>query len=153
MEVCCRLRGEAEAFAIEAKAKADAEQLQKKADAFREYKQAALVELVLDALPKVAAEVAQPLTNTEKITMVATGDGQIGAARLADEVMHVMQRLPNLVNEMTGIDINKVTHSAHPTNHTPLTPSEYLREIADCGHAESAVESPAFVAAHSCRDH
>jgi hypothetical protein len=52
------LSGEAEAFAIEAKAKAEAEQMAKKAEAWNEYKQAALVDMVLKVLPKLAAEVA-----------------------------------------------------------------------------------------------
>lgn len=48
-----RMRGEAEAFAIEAKAKAEAEQMSKKADAWKEYREAAMVDMLLDALPKV----------------------------------------------------------------------------------------------------
>lgn len=48
-----QLRGDAEAFAIEAKAKAEAEQMGKKAEAFKEYKDAAMVNLVLETLPKV----------------------------------------------------------------------------------------------------
>jgi len=103
-----QLAGEAEAFAIAARAKADYEQLQKKAEAFKEYKKAAMVELVLEALPKIAAEIAQPLCETGKITMVATGDGEIGAARMANEVMNVMKSLPTMVNDMTGVDMNKV---------------------------------------------
>ena len=51
------MRGEAEAFAVEAKAKAEAEQMAKKADAWKEYQDAALVDMMLEALPKVAAEV------------------------------------------------------------------------------------------------
>ena len=38
-----KFSGEAEAFAIEAKAKATAEQMAKKADAWKEYKEAAMV--------------------------------------------------------------------------------------------------------------
>jgi hypothetical protein len=41
------LRGEAEAYAIEVKAKAEAEQMAKKADAWNEYKEAALVDMML----------------------------------------------------------------------------------------------------------
>lgn len=48
-----RLRGEAEAFAVEAKAKAEAEQMAKKANAYKEYENAAKVDMVLDTLPKV----------------------------------------------------------------------------------------------------
>ena len=55
------IRGEAEAFAIEAKAKAEAEQMAKKADAWGEYEEAAKIEMVLKAMPQIAAEVAAPL--------------------------------------------------------------------------------------------
>lgn len=48
-----KIRGEAEAFAIEAKAKAEASQMAKKAAAFNEYGSAAMVDMMLDTLPKV----------------------------------------------------------------------------------------------------
>lgn len=48
-----RVRGEAEAFAIEAKAKAEAEQMAKKAEAWKEYSDAAMIEMLLEVLPKV----------------------------------------------------------------------------------------------------
>jgi flotillin len=47
------MKGEAEAFAIEAKAKAEAEQMEKKAAAWKEYQDAAIVDMILDVLPKV----------------------------------------------------------------------------------------------------
>eukprot|EP00092_Neocalanus_flemingeri_P044984 GFUD01050096.1.p1 GENE.GFUD01050096.1~~GFUD01050096.1.p1 ORF type:complete len:430 (-),score=167.17 GFUD01050096.1:811-2100(-) len=99
------LRGEAEAYAIEVKAKAEAEQMAKKADAWKEYKEAALVDMMLKVLPKVAAEVAGPLSETNKITMVATGDGPIGASRVTNEVLDIMGSLPDTVKKMTGVDI------------------------------------------------
>lgn len=48
-----RLRGEAEAYAIEAKAQAEADQMAKKAEAWKEYKEAAMIDMFLDVLPKV----------------------------------------------------------------------------------------------------
>ena len=54
-----RLKGEAEAFAIEAKAKAEAEQMAKKAAAFREYQEAAKVDMILNTLPKVRPALCQ----------------------------------------------------------------------------------------------
>lgn len=48
-----KIRGDAEAFAIEAKAKAEAEQMEKKAAAWNEYKSAAMIDMMLDTLPKV----------------------------------------------------------------------------------------------------
>lgn len=82
-----KIRGEAESFAIHAKAKAEAEQMAKKAEAYKEYREAAMIEMLLETLPKVsdcnmdscisinniffqvAAEVAAPLSQTKKITM------------------------------------------------------------------------------------
>ena len=47
------MKGEAEAFAIEAKAKAEAEQMAKKADAWKDYQDAAMIDMILETLPKV----------------------------------------------------------------------------------------------------
>lgn len=44
---------QAEAYAIKAKAAADAEQMAKKAEAWKEYGSAAMVDMMLETLPKV----------------------------------------------------------------------------------------------------
>ncbi|CAK8679976.1 flotillin-1-like [Clavelina lepadiformis] len=102
-----RVKGEAEAFAIEAKATAEAEQMVKKADAWKEYQEAAMVDMVLATLPKVAAEVAAPLSNAKKVTMVTSGKGDVGAAKLTGEVLDVVAKLPLMVENLTGINISK----------------------------------------------
>ncbi|KAL5286751.1 FLOT1 family protein [Megaselia abdita] len=103
-----RIRGEAEAFAINAKAKAEAEQMSKKAEAFREYREAAMVEMLLETLPKVAAEVAAPLSQAKKITMVSSGTGEVGASKLTGEVLDIVNKVPELVKNITGVDIARV---------------------------------------------
>lgn len=47
------MRGEAEAYAVEAKGRAEAEQMAKKAEAFRQYKEGAMVDMLLEKLPLV----------------------------------------------------------------------------------------------------
>uniref|UniRef100_F1KXW5 Flotillin-1 n=1 Tax=Ascaris suum TaxID=6253 RepID=F1KXW5_ASCSU len=105
-----RLRGEADAYAIEMAAKAEASQLQKKADAYRSYTKAALVEMTLDMLPKLADKVGSSLCEgVDDMKMISTGDGDIGAARITQEVLDIMQRVPQLVSGMTGVDIFKAS--------------------------------------------
>jgi len=99
------LQGEAEAFSIEAKAKAEAEKMAKKADAWKEYKEAAMLDMMLEALPKIAAEVAAPLSQAKKISMVSDGSGEIGAAKLTGEVLTIMTSVPGMVKNLTGVDI------------------------------------------------
>lgn len=100
-----RLKGEAEAFAIEAKAKAEAEQMAKKAEAWKEYKRAAMVDMFMDILPQVVAEVSAPLSQANKITMVSSGQGEIGAAKLTGEVLTMVAGIPQVVKAMTGVDL------------------------------------------------
>ncbi|KAK4877414.1 hypothetical protein RN001_009920 [Aquatica leii] len=100
-----RLKGEAEAFAIEAKAKAEAEQMAKKAEAWKEYKRAAMIDMFMDVLPQVVAECAAPLSQANKITMVSSGQGDIGAAKLTGEVLNMVSGIPTLVKAMTGVDV------------------------------------------------
>lgn len=104
-----RMKGDAEAYAIEAKAKAEAEQMAKKADAWKDYQDAAMVDMVLETLPKIAAEVAAPLSQAKKITMISSGNGEVGAAKLTGEVLQVMEKLPQVVEGMTGVNISKVS--------------------------------------------
>lgn len=101
------LRGEADAFAIEAKAKAEVEKMAKKADAWKEYKEAAMLDMMLESMPKVAAEIAAPLSQAKKIKMVADGSSEIGAAKLTNEVLMIMASVPNSVKNMTGVDITQ----------------------------------------------
>ena len=57
---------------------------------------------------QVAAEVAAPLSQTKKVTMVSIGKGDVGAAKLTTEVLDVVERIPNVVEGLTGVNITKV---------------------------------------------
>jgi len=57
---------------------------------------------------QVAAEVAAPLSQAKKITMVSSGQGDIGAAKLTGEVLTIVSKVPEVVKNLTGVDIIKV---------------------------------------------
>lgn len=102
-----RVRGEAEAFAIEAKARAEAEQMSKKADAWRDYQEAAMVDMLLETLPKVAAEIAAPLSKCKKVTMVSSGSKDVGASKITGELLDIVIKMPQAMEQLTGVDITK----------------------------------------------
>ena len=54
---------------------------------------------------QVAAEIAAPLSQAKKITMVADASGELGASRLTGEVLQIVQSVPTLVKNMTGVDV------------------------------------------------
>ncbi|KAI2655319.1 Flotillin-1 [Labeo rohita] len=104
-----RMRGEAEAFALEAKGRAEAEQMAKKAEAFKQYKEGAMVDMLLEKLPLMAEEISKPLCAAQKVTMVSSGGSEVGAAKLTGEVLDIMTRLPSTVEKLTGVNISQVT--------------------------------------------
>uniref|UniRef100_A0A673J592 Flotillin n=2 Tax=Sinocyclocheilus TaxID=75365 RepID=A0A673J592_9TELE len=104
-----RMRGEAEAFALEAKGRAEAEQMAKKAEAFKQYKEGAMVDMLLEKLPLMAEEISKPLCAAQKVTMVSSGGSEVGAAKLTGEVLEIMTRLPSAVEKLTGVKISQVT--------------------------------------------
>ena len=69
-----RLIGGAEARAVEAVGRAEAESMRLKASAYKQYGDAAVMSLVLEALPSIAAEVAAPLARTDEIVLIGGGN-------------------------------------------------------------------------------
>ena len=103
-----RVKGQAEADAIRAKGLAEAEAMHRKADAWKEYGQAALIEQLFQTLPQVAEAVAQPLAKTERIVMISGGNDDsagVGASRLTRDVTNIVAQLPSVIEALTGIDI------------------------------------------------
>lgn len=95
--------GEAEASSIEAVGKAEAEKMRLKAEAYQQYGEAAKTALVLEALPKIAAKVAAPLSRTNEI-VILSGEGN----RVTGEVNRLLAELPVSVNALTGVDLTKL---------------------------------------------
>ena len=100
-----RARGEAEADAIRARGLAEADAMHNKADAWKEYGQAAVIDKLLESLPEVAAAVSAPLAKTDRIVMISGGGEGIGASRLTGDVTRVVAQLPEVIESLTGIDI------------------------------------------------
>jgi len=100
-----RLYGNAEAEAVSARGKAEAEAMRLKAAAWKEYTNAALVEMVIKQLPELARAVSEPLSKVEKIVMVGDIDG---APKLTGQVASVLAQMPTLVESLTGVKLDEV---------------------------------------------
>lgn len=101
-----KMLGEAEARANEAKGAAEAAVLQKKADAWKQYGDAALVQMVVEKLPELAANMAAPLANTKNMVFVSN-EGNAGS-NLTGDVSRMLSQLPATVEGLTGIDMKRL---------------------------------------------
>ena len=105
------MKGDAEAFAIEIRAKAQATEMSMKADAWKDYQKAAKVAMWLETIPKCAAEVAAPLSQVGRVTMVGYTDGpdaSLGPARMTGEVLSIMEKIPEAIENITGHRIKMI---------------------------------------------
>lgn len=98
--------GAAEATSIEAVGKAEAERMRMKAAAYKQYGDAAMMSLVLDALPKLAAEISAPLAKTDEIVL-------LGDDRTTSEVSKLISQLPPAIAALTGTDLTKLLTKGH----------------------------------------
>lgn len=94
--------GTAEASAIELVGKAEAERMKMKAAVYKQYGEAAIANLVLEALPKIAAEVAAPLAKTDEIVLIGGSDQCTG------DVARLVGQLPPAISALTGVDVSRV---------------------------------------------
>merc|ERR1719245_1763182 len=95
-----RLIGAADARAVEAVGRAEAEKMRMKASAYKQYGDAAILSLVLESLPQIAAEVSAPLAKTDEIVLIG------GSDRTTAEVSKLVGTLPPAVQALTGVDIS-----------------------------------------------
>lgn len=117
--------GLAEASAIEQVGKAEAEKMRMKAAVYKQYGDAAIMNIVLESLPKVrrhllvfqlfdssdnydwfyfqiAAEIAAPLAKTDEIVLIGGPDNTTA------DVTRLVGQLPPAINALTGVDLSKV---------------------------------------------
>ncbi|OQP05704.1 flotillin [Geobacillus sp. 46C-IIa] len=104
-----KAKGEAEAEIIRLKGLAEAEAKQKIAEAFERYGQAAVLDMIIKMLPEYAKQVASPLSNIEKLTIVDTGSGAGGGAnRVTGYATNLMASLQETLKASTGIDVKQL---------------------------------------------
>lgn len=105
-----RAQGESEAEVIRLKGLAEAEAKEKIAEAFEQFGQAAILDMIIKMLPEYAKQVAAPLGNIDKITVVDTGsNGENGGAnKITGYATNLMSTLQESLKASSGIDVKEL---------------------------------------------
>jgi flotillin len=96
-----RLEGEAEAASILARGDAEASAMEKKANAYEQYGQAAILDLLAEMLPQLVKEAAAPLASVDKMTVISTD----GASQLTRNAAQNVTQGIQLASDLLGIDL------------------------------------------------
>ncbi|MEU7867448.1 SPFH domain-containing protein [Dactylosporangium sp. NPDC049140] len=109
-----RLEGVAEADAVLARGQAEAAAMRAKAEAFEEYGQAAILDLLVRVLPEVVGAASAPIGEIDQLTVISTE----GATSLTKTVASNVAQGLQLGTDLTGIDL-KALLSGLATGGTP----------------------------------
>lgn len=131
-----RAKGQADADAIAAKLTAEAEGLDKKAEAMKKYGNAAVLQMVMQALPEIAKNVAAPLGNVDSITMYGEGN----SAKMVGDIMTSMDK----VSKGMGLDFPSLIQST-------LTGRAAGTALAEAANTTPAPETTATPAADTVK--
>ena len=105
-----KAKGLAEAANIEAQGAATAEAMRKKAEAFQQYNEAAVIEMLIRIMPEVAGKISEPLAKTERMVIINAGGEGGGASKLTKDVCNIVGQIPPVIEGLTGIQLDKLLH-------------------------------------------
>ena len=101
-----KAKGLAQADVIQAQGFAEAEAMQKKAAAWQNYNEAAIIQQLVDKMPAIAEAISRPLAQTDRIVVISNGDGGgAGASKITQDITNIMAQVPATVEALTGVDI------------------------------------------------
>lgn len=115
-----RLEGEAEAAAILARGDAEAVAMEKKANAYEQYGQAAILDLLAEMLPQLVKEAAAPLAAVDKMTVISTD----GASQITKNAASNVTQGLQLASDLLGVDLAEMFRTLATQRSTELPAPE-----------------------------
>ncbi|MFC0271155.1 SPFH domain-containing protein [Metabacillus herbersteinensis] len=136
-----KAQGETEAEVIRLKGLAEAEAKQKIAEAFEQYGQAAMLDMILKMLPEYAKQVATPLSNIDKITVVDTGGSgeNSGANKVTGYATNLMSTLQESLKASSGIDVKELIENFSGKGNVRQSIDSLAHELKETKTVESKV--------------
>ncbi|MBN2983456.1 MULTISPECIES: flotillin family protein [Cohnella] len=125
-----RAKGTAEAEVIRLRGLAEAEAKEKLAQAFENFGEAAVLDIIAKMLPELAGKVAEPIASIDKLTVVDTGHGE-GAARVSNYVTSLMATAPEMLKSVSGIDVEGLVKGLTRKVAPPPLPVATVRPAAE----------------------
>jgi hypothetical protein len=102
------LEGNAEAGIVLSKGEAEAKALALRAEAYRQFNEAAIIQTVLSMLPDIVRAAAEPMGNIDSLTVLSND----GASDVVKNVTRTVTEASTTVKGLTGIDIPDLLNQA-----------------------------------------
>jgi flotillin len=144
-----RLEGGAEAQIVLTKGEAEAKALAMRADAYKQFNEAAIIQTVLAALPDIVRAAAEPMGKIDSLTVMSAD----GASDVVRNATRAMIESTTAIKGLTGLDVPNLIGSAlgrtfggnqPPANGDPGSTQSAVDHISDiAGHGLSTLKTQA----------
>ena len=122
-----RAVGEAEAEITFKKGEAEARAMNVKAEAYQEYNQAAVVDKLISMMPQIVKELAAPLANIDRITVVSTGGETAGMDKITGDITKMAAQIPALFETLSGMKMADLFANVNKIGERPVV--EVLQDL------------------------
>jgi flotillin len=143
-----RLQGGAEAAIVLTKGEAEAKALALRADAYKQFNEAAIIQTILTALPEIVRAAAEPMGNIENLTVLSSE----GASDMVKNTTRTVAESAAMIKGLTGVDVAALVGSAmgstaaspgrHHGNGAPAEPAEVVTEATPVSATETDFTQP-----------
>src|SRR5258706_5289525 len=103
-----RLEGGAEAQIVLTKGEAEAKALAMRADAYKQFNEAAIIQTVLAALPEIVKAASEPMGHIDSLTVMSAD----GASDLVKNATRAMVESTTAIKGLTGLDVPSLVGGA-----------------------------------------
>ncbi|HSS60787.1 MAG TPA: SPFH domain-containing protein [Candidatus Limnocylindrales bacterium] len=103
-----RLEGGAEAQIVLTKGEAEAKALAMRADAYKQFNEAAIIQTVLAALPDIVRAAAEPMSHIDSLTVLSSD----GASDIVRNATRAMIESTTAIKGLTGLDVPSLVGGA-----------------------------------------
>ena len=128
-----RAEGEAAGAAILAKGQAEAKAMELRAESYSHYNQAAVLEMLVSVLPAMAREVAAPMGNIEKLTVISADGANALPKQVGTSVVQILEMLKNT----TGIDLESLARKYTDVDSAPAAVTDGTTGTPKYGSSEA----------------
>src|SRR5207302_4801630 len=142
-----RLQGGAEAAIVLTKGEAEAKALAMRANAYKQFNEAAIIQTILTALPEIVRAAAEPMGNIENLTVLSSD----GASDMVRNTTRTVAESVAMIKGLTGVDVAGLVGAAmgstaaspgrHRENGAPAEPVEVVDVATSAPAADSSPEA------------
>jgi len=136
-----RLEGGAEAAIVLTKGEAEAKALALRADAYKRFNEAAIIQTVLNALPEIVKAASEPMSHIDSLTVMSTE----GATDVVRTATRAVAESAAVIKGLTGIDVPGLVSNAMGAgagrtvgNGAPAAPEESVADTEPMAVGDAA---------------